>query len=407
MSELHVDKYNIICFSNQLWDFPNWTNKRHVMTRLAQQGHTVIFVDPPINPGFVLLRQVFRRLWTLSRVFTQVKHDESGAYVYTPINWLASSKLSTTYHIWRIKHLARKHFKKDQKSILWFYHVQIKDLFDYVEQLSHDVLVYDCVDNYAAFPDNQGMFSAIVSREELVEQEKLLATKADLVFASAPGLVEKLRVWNDNVHFTPNVGDYPKFKDAKKIKEIPVDVKDIKRPVVAFTGALDSYKFDLELFKKLVREHPSVSFVLIGQIAMKDKGADLRAIGLEEFENVHFLGQKAYAEMQNYYAAFDAYIIPYVLNDYTVGGCFPVKFHEALAVGLPTIVTNMPAYLPFKDVCYISKSYDEFSANVALALREDTPDKIKQRQTVAKENNWEGKVTKMLNLIKENLTLPN
>ena len=59
----------------------------------------------------------------------------------------------------------------------------------------------------------------------------------------------------------------------------------------------------------------------------------------------------------------------------------------------------MPAYLPFKDVCYISKSYDEFSANVALALREDTPDKIKQRQLVAKDNNWEGKVSKMLSLI--------
>ncbi len=399
MSELHVNKYNIICFSNQLWDFPNWTNKRHVMTRLAQQGHTVIFIDPPINPGFVLLRQVFRKLWSFGRMLTQVKHDDSGAYVYTPINWVPFSKLSTNYHIWRIKQLSRKHLKKDQKSILWVYHVQIKDLFDYVVELSHDVLVYDCVDNYAAFPDNQTTFSAIISKEELVEQEKRLTTKADIVFASAPGLVEKLQIWNKNVHFTPNVGDYPKFKDAKKIKEIPEDIKDIKRPVVAFTGALDSYKFDLDLFKKLVREHPSVSFVLIGQIAMKDKGADLKSVGLAEAENVHFLGQKSYAEIQNYYAAFDAYIIPYVLNDYTVGGCFPVKFHEALAVGLPTIVTNMPAYLPFKDVCYISKSYDEFSANVALALREDTPDKIKQRQLVAKDNNWEGKVSKMLSLI--------
>ena len=168
MSELHVNKYNIICFSNQLWDFPNWTNKRHVMTRLAQQGHSVIFVDPPINPGFVFFRQVFRKLWSFVRVLTQVKLDESGAYVYTPINWVPFSKLSTNYHIWRIKQLSRKHFKKDQKSILWAYHVQIKDLFDYVAELSHDVLVYDCVDNYAAFPDNQTTFSAIISKEELV-----------------------------------------------------------------------------------------------------------------------------------------------------------------------------------------------------------------------------------------------
>lgn len=403
MSELHVDKYNIICFSNQLWDFPNWTNKRHVMTRLAQQGHDVIFVDPPINLGFVLLRQIYRGLWSIGRILGWTKKDPSGATVYTPINLVPFADVTSKYHVKRIQKLSRKLFSPERKTILWVYHVQIRNLFDYINRLSHDLLVYDCVDNYSAFPDNQSVFSAIVSKSELMDQEKLLATEADIVFATAPGLVDKLKSWSDNVHFTPNVGDYPKFKDAKKIKEIPSDIKDIRRPVVAFTGALDSYKFDLELFKKLVREHPSVSFVLIGQIAMKDKGADLKAIGLADAENVHFLGQKAYSEIQNYYAAFDAYIIPYVLNDYTVGGCFPVKFHEALAVGIPTIVTNMPAYLPFKDVCYISRTYDEFSENVALALKEDTPDKVKQRQLVAKDNNWDGKVEKMLSLIKEQL----
>jgi len=42
------------------------------------------------------------------------------------------------------------------------------------------------------------------------------------------------------------------------------------------------------------------------------------------------------------------FIIPYQINDYTVGGCFPVKFHDALSAGLPVVVTDLPAYAPLK-----------------------------------------------------------
>lgn len=395
-------KYNIICFSNQLWDFPNWTNKRHVMTRLARQGHNIVFVDPPINFGFVLVRQILKGLWSLSRIFTMTKEDaDSGAKIYSPINFIPDTKFCAKYQLWLIKRLAKKNFDPTRETILWIYHVQIKELFYFVENLDHDVLIYDCVDNYAAFPDNQSKFSAIISKAELPDQEERLTKMADLVFASAPGLVIKLQKYRDTVHFTPNVGDYHKFKDAKKIQDLPKDIKALKRPLIGFAGALDTYKFDLELFKKIAADNPSYSFVLIGQIAMKDRDATLESIGLAEYDNVHFLGYIPYDVLENYYAAFDAYIIPYALNDYTIGGCFPVKFHDALAVGLPTIVTDLPAYSPFKDVSYISKSYQEFSDNIGRALKEDNPERIKARKDVAKENNWDGKVEKMLTLISE------
>lgn len=394
------EKYNIICFSNQLWDFPNWTNKRHVMTRLAKQGHNVIFVDPTINLGFVLLRQIFKGLWGFTRILFQTKKDkESGAIVYTPINFLPNSEICTKYHRLIIKLLSKKYFDTDKRTVLWIYHVQTKNLFYFIENLSHDLLIYDCVDNYEAFPDNQSKVSAIVSKADLPAQEKKLTQMADLVFATAPGLVDKLKRYREEVYFTPNVGDYQKFKDAKKIKDIPEDIKNIKRPIIGFAGALDTYKFDLDLFKKIVSDHPSYSFVLIGQIAMKDRDATLESIGLAELENVHFLGYRPYSILEKYYAAFDAYIIPYTLNEYTIGGCFPVKFHDALAVGLPTIVTDLPAYTPFSDVCYIAKNYDQFSKFVAQSLKEDNPTRFKARRDVAKENNWDGKVDKMLGLI--------
>jgi glycosyltransferase involved in cell wall biosynthesis len=389
-------KYNIICFSNQLWDFPNWTNKRHVMSRMAKAGHNVLFVDPPINLGRVFVRQILRGHWNFNRIITQLKKTPCGAYVYTPINLLPLGAITSWFHARRIRSLARKLFNSERKTLLWVYHVEMDNLPTYLSIISRDVLIYDCVDNYEGFP----RYSTAEEKSKLRDKERYLASKAAVVFATAPGLVDKLKQYNENVHFTPNVGDYEKFFNVTKtIRELPEDLENIPRPRVGFAGALDEYKFDVDLMVKTAKENPHVSFVLIGQVALKDKSADLAGTSLEDLSNVHFLGQKPYETLEHYYAGFDGYIIPYRLNDYTVGGCFPVKFHDALAAGLPTVVTDLPAYLPFADVSYICKTFDEFATAVRKSLLEDSPDKVKSRQKVAEENNWDGKVEAMLNIV--------
>lgn len=400
-------KYNIICLSNQLWDFPNWTNKRHVMMRLAKQGHNVLFVDPPINAGRVLYKQIKRNTWNTQRLVTQVKTDtDSNAKVFTPVNLVPASQLTSRIHAKRINALAKKHFDPKLKTLLWVYHVQIPQLEHYLNTLNYDFLIYDCVDNYSAFPNTKNPLKAAVSSEKVDLQEKMLATRADLVFATAPGLVEKMQKFNKNVFFTPNVGDYEKFKNNQLLKDqIPQDLKQIPHPRIGFTGSLDDYKFDYDLVRKIAKDHPSYQFVLIGPQALKDREASDTIAKLENLPNIHALGSRPFDSIEYYFAGFDAYMIPYVLNDYTVEGCFPIKFHDALAAGLPTIVTDMPAYYPFADVAYISKNYEEFSQNIKNALEQDSPLLIQARQAVAKENSWEGKVQKLLSLINQHIAV--
>jgi len=395
-----MKKYNIVCLSNQLWDFPNWTNKRHVMSRLSKLGHNVLFVDPPINFGKVLLAQVKRKLWSIRRFFTQCKVSDCGAAVYTPINLLPLSFITSKFHIKKIRKLSRKQFTNKNETILWIYHVQLADLKSYLDRLEYDILVYDCVDNYGAIPEEKAFFRTNIFGEELKVQERSLTTRANIVFASAPGLVDKLKNYNKKVYYTPNVGDYKRFKDVVNFKDqVPEDLKSIPRPRVGMLGSLDEYKFDAKLVREVASDNLEVSFVLIGQIALKDKNATINDLGLGGLKNVYYLGAKPYENKHLYMAGFDAEMIPYKLNDYTVGGCFPVKFHDSLAAGLPVIVTNLPAYAPFEEVSYISKTPEEFSKNIRKALDEDTPARIKARQAVAKENDWEGKVKKMLELI--------
>lgn len=377
------------------------------MSRLAALGHNVLFVDPPINAGRVLYNQVKRNNWNAYRLVTQVKKDaESGANVYTPINLAPFPQITSKLHAKRINKLAKKLFDPNLKTLLWVYHVQIPELAHYLDTLHHDFLIYDCVDNYSGFPNVKNPLKASVSSSQISEIEQMLTTKANLVFATAPGLYDKLQKYNKNVYFTPNVGDYEKFKNARQLKDqTPDEIKAIKRPRIGFTGALDDYKFDYDLMRKIATDHPNYQFILIGPMALKDREASDTIEKFKDLPNIHALGSRDFKQIHLYFAGFDAFMIPYVLNDYTVGGCFPMKFHESLAAGFPTIVTDLPAYLPFADVAYISKTYDEFSQNLKKALEEDTPDRIKARQAVAKENNWEGKVQKLLSLINQHITV--
>jgi len=393
------DKYNIICFSNQLWDFPNWTNKRHVMWRMARLGHNVLFVDPPINTGRLFLKQLLGKKWSFKRLLTK-QYDDEKVRIFSPLDPLPFSDVTAGTHVRKINSISKSIFDKKRKTLLWIYHMEIPSLPVYIESLDYDALIYDCVDNYAGFPK----YNTEEKKQQVRDREKYLAEKADVLFGTTPALVESLKKYNSNVHFTPNVGDYEMFKDVKKLKgEIPNDITDIPRPRIGFVGALDEYKFDAELVKKVALDHPNYSFILIGQIALKDKDAGLSDLGLAGIDNIYFLGARPYQKKKYYMAGFDAEIIPYQLNDYTVGGCFPVKFFDSLAAGLPVIVTNLPSYSPFKDVSYISRNYEEFSKNIKIGLEEDSEARVKQRQLVAKENDWDGKVAKMLDIVNEYL----
>lgn len=391
-------KLNVICLSNQLWDTVSPTNKHHVMRRVAERGHKVLFVDPPINTGRLFLKQILKGHWDFWRLLRRFKVVNQNLIDLTPLNVVPFGFITSIFHVIFINLVAARHFKKGHKTVLWVYHVQIPNLKNYLKFVKHDFLVYDCVDEYTQFPKEHPLYGTNTS--DVVGQEELVAKSAGVVFATTPALVEKLQKYNQNVHWTPNVGSYEKFKNAKKNKySLPEDLEQIPRPRIGFTGSVDDYKFDRDLLKKVAADHPNYQFVIIGPLAITETEVTNESLGFGGFENVHFMGSRPFDSIERYFAGFDVYIIPYVLNDYTVGGCFPVKFHDALAAGLPTVVTALPSYEPFKQVSYISRNLEEFSKNIEKALNEDSPQKMQARQEIARQNSWENKVTKLLGLV--------
>ncbi|HLD50874.1 hypothetical protein A3K34_02970 [candidate division WWE3 bacterium RIFOXYC1_FULL_40_10] len=395
--QVESEKFNIICLSNQLWNYPLWTNKKHVMYRAGKLGHKVLFVDPPINTGRVFWRQLKRGEWPLRRLLSKVFKDED-AWVFSPLNCLPLKSYLARHHSTKINKLCQKFMDKNLRTVLWIYHVEIPGLENYLRNIDYDILIYDCVDNYAGF----SRYNTPQKKEAINKVEKELAQKADIVFATAPVLFEKLKKFNENTYYTPNVGDYAKFSKLRELQTaIPEKLSSIPTPRIGYSGALEDYKLDVQLISKLAASYPNYSFVILGGLGLKDREASPEALGFEPLPNLHFMGVVPYKIVETYFAGFDAYIIPYVLNDYTVGGCFPVKFHDALAAGLPVIVTNLPAYKPFEKVAYISKNEVEFIENVKKAIEENSPEKVEERLKVAKENSWDNKVGNMFRIIRE------
>ena len=389
---------NFVILSNQRFDYPLKTNKWHIATRLAKLEHKVIFVDPPIRIRKVLKLFITGKI-SIFGIVSGYRKVSDNLYVFMPFTISPTEKPNfSAFSILRLNNLFRKIGFSDKEYVLWVYH---QVMVDYIDNLKYKILIYDCVDEYSKFPNfvNRGLAKYVSEKEEYV------ARNANIVFATTESLVDKMKKFNKNVYFTPNVGDYERFKIVKTGKlEISEDLKKIKRPIIGFTGAIDEYKLNLSLVLSCAKAYPDFSFVLIGPVGVSEGSAPKLFREAKILKNIHFLGQKLYFDIPSYFEGFDVYMIPYNLNDYILRGCFPVKFHDALSAGLPTVVTDIPSFKPFKDVCYIAKDDIDFISLIKKALDEDSSEKIKQRKEVARKNSWDEKVKNQLEIINVYIT---
>jgi glycosyltransferase involved in cell wall biosynthesis len=379
---------NFVILSNQRYFQENKTNKWHTATRLAKMGHSVIFVDPPLR---------VKALYNF--FFSDIKKDLQGVKLLRQFRPSPLRDITRTFPIldylfakytsWRIKKCFGENF------ILWVYHVAYPNLESLIKNLKPTAIIYDMVDEYTEFPEYKNV------KEWVRQRENWLLKKADICFTTAPVLFEKAKKINKNSFFTPNAGDFLLF--SQKTEVMPDDLKNIPHPKVGFAGALDDFKVDIGLIKHTAEKLPNISFVLIGGQKVSS-GSSFDSESLKKLKNVYLLGQKKFIDLPSYYHHFDAYFIPYVLNEYTIGGCFPVKFFEALSCGLLVTVTNLPAYQNYKNVCNIAKDSDEFVRMVKDSVKDDTESRRIKRIIVAKENSYENKVKKQLEVISKFIT---
>lgn len=281
-----------------------------------------------------------------------------------------------------------------ESTVAWFYTPM---MLAWAEGLDLDAIVYDCMDELSAFRG---------APPELIEREKDLLSRADLVFTGGRSLYEAKRSKHRSVHAFPSSVDVGHFAQAKDWNQEMPEHGAVPSPRIGYAGVIDE-RLDLQLLADAASERPEWSFVMIGPV-VKISESDL-----PRNENIYYLGMKDYTDLPGYFAGWDVGMMPFALNEATKY-ISPTKTPEYLAAGLPVVSTAITDVVdPYESagLVRIARSADEFVASIEAAMAEDAH----TRNAVATEflgrNSWDTTQAAMAKLIsgvlEENSAEPN
>lgn len=293
----------LLCLSHLRWNFV-FQRPQHLLSRAART-HKVFYFEEPV---FENVRKPFMRAEEPQvniRVLTPVLPEGSTAMqaIMMQRSLLDNALASVTYN----------------NLILWYYTPMALAFSDHVEA---DVCVYDCMDELSAFRG---------APRELVQMERLLMQRADVVFTGGQSIYEAKRRLHKSIYPFPSSIDVAHFHKSRKPGRDPSDQAHIAHPRVGFAGVIDE-RLDVALLDQAASRMPDVQFVMIGPVVKIDPAS------LPRRANIHWLGSKSYAELPAYMAHWDMGWMPFALNEAT-RYISPTKTPEFLAAGLPVVST--------------------------------------------------------------------
>jgi len=334
-SSFQNNSYDLICFSHLRWDFV-FQRPQHLFTRFAED-HRVFFIEEPIFGDDGPRLEVSKREGELFVVQPRLPHGTDVDAVMTDL--VASLRDENEIN----------------ECILWFYTPMMLPWADRIEPAA---IVYDSMDELSMFKG---------APPQLLDREKELFARADLVFTGGQSLYEAKRDRHPSVYAFPSSIDVTHFEQALNIENEPDDQRAISHPRIGFCGVIDE-RTDIELLARIAEMRPDWQFVMLGPVVKIDE-ADL-----PRPENIHYLGAKNYKDLPAYIGGWDVAMMPFALNDST-RFISPTKTPEYLAAGRPVVSTPIhDVVTPYgeKGLVYIAATADEFVAAIEKAMSEDS-----------------------------------
>ena len=366
-------------------DDPLPTNVQHLMTRLASY-FPVVYIEPPADLLYLLRKPRF-----FVRFFS--KPSAASLRLKIPIllpfghRFARIKKINQRLRLAQMRRFLRS--KTKAPLILWLF--SPRD-FDLIGRLPAQKIYFHVTDDYTAFP----IQAALGTPSQIRCRENFIGKKADRIFVTSQYLADLKPQWAAKIQLVSNVADVRHFAQAQSgCTPIPPEVACIPKPLVGFIGAVDQYKVDFDLIRYCAEDNPSFSFVFIGPVG---RGDDTAPGSLPLNKNIHYLGEKPYAQLPHFLKAFDVGLIPYRLTGYTQA-CFPLKLYEYLAAGKPVVATNLPAVGHHRDLVRVGANPAEFSQFIRQALQDDSPKRIAARQMAAQKNSWERRIEQFKSIL--------
>jgi glycosyltransferase involved in cell wall biosynthesis len=360
--------YSLICLSHLRWDFV-YQRPQHLLSRFAKERN-VYFFEEPIFTDEPTRLDISRREDNLFVIVPHISHADRDRRGVVEIERELLDGFIQTEGI------------KD--FVLWFYTPMAMDFASHLEPMA---TVFDCMDELSAFK---------FAPPELIENERRLLEKADVVFTGGQSLYEAKMDKHANVYAFPSSIDVKHFRQARDIAEEPADERSIPHPRLGFCGVIDE-RMDIELLGKMAELRPDWQFVMIGpvvKIAEED---------LPRGANIHYLGGKNYSDLPAYLAGWDVALMPFAMNESTKY-ISPTKTPEYLAAGLPVVSTTIRDVVrPYGELglVEIASTAEEFVAAGERALGENLSDRLQKADEFLSHNSWDKTFAAMSQLIDE------
>lgn len=338
--------FDVVCLYHLRWDFV-YQRPQHLMSRFAEKSRVFFFEEA---------------IFSNEPTHLDISRRENNLYVVVPRISHSDGEKKDVAKIERalLENLIKENNLTD--FILWFYTPMA---MNYARDLSAKSVVFDCMDELSAFKN---------APPNLLENERLLIEKADLIFTGGRSLYEAKKDKHPRVYAFPSSIDVAHFETARSISNEPEDQAAIPNPKLGFCGVIDE-RMNIELLAKMAEMRPDWHFVMIGPVVKIDEK------DLPRRENIHYLGGKDYQDLPAYLSDWDIALMPFAINESTKY-ISPTKTPEYLAAGLPVVST------PIRDVI------TPYAEQKLVRIAEDATGFIEAAKNILENNNSDQRIAR-------------
>lgn len=348
----------LVCLSHLRWGFV-YQRPQHVMSRMARRYDVLFFEEPlPAEEAFPSLD-----------VFPQ----PNGVIVATP---RLPAGLEPSQVDALLRDLLNEYLQSNPhpELLLWYFTPMSLTFSDH---LKPKVTIYDCMDELSAFHG---------APPELLDREKQLLAKADVVFTGGVSIWEAKKTQHANAHAMPSSVDVQHFGAARTGLADPEDQAGIAHPRLGFFGVIDE-RFDVALMEAVARQRPDWQWVILGPVVK------INPASLPQLPNIHYLGGKGYDQLPAYLGGWDVATMPFARNEAT-RFISPTKTPEYLAGGCPVVSTSITDVVRTYGHCEVVHIADDPQAFIAaiehaLAQRQNPERLLEQADAALEGMSWD------------------
>jgi glycosyltransferase involved in cell wall biosynthesis len=346
---------DLICFSHDWGGDP--LSKNHLMRLLARRNRVLWVNSIGYRTPTASRADAARALRKVKQALQPIREVEPNLFVLSPLAIPSYGRAWVRgLNGWCLRAQVKRAMRRlgFRRPINWVFNPAAAVI---AGTLGEEMVVYYCVDEYAAFSG--------VAGQSLAKLESKLLAQSRLVVTSSRRLFLAKRRANANTVLVRHGVDYEHFRRAlDPSTAVPDEIARLPRPVIGYFGLISQDWVDVELMERVARRFAAGSVVMLGKVAM-----DVSA--LRRLPNVHLLGRKPYETLPAYCKGFDAALIPFPINEATLNAN-PLKAREYLAAGLPVISTAIPE-VEVLGRCRIGTDREGFINELRDALAEPGP----------------------------------